>query len=647
MSKSNLLKAVFGFALLCTLSCTRSPDTRLTIQLPEAVPLSKGTVAAQAVSPPIGEISADSPWNGASVNAASEVNCYLVAVSGPEPVLKRNTCTLLGKVQPLKFGPYVGGVPAGSTIELNVLSGAERTIYLFGMKADEGYCRDFSINGPVKYKVSYPRLLATKTTNLSAGKNQIVLKMPSDNEIPNFDQLDNCEMADSRGNGSTPEDMKVYLFGDGRDGNIELTAATGNLSPGGSLNVYNYHEVGGNPQPGLKTISTSKQVVGVSPTDGRVLILKDGYVANEFNLRDEVMWYVSEGWAQDAPDDKACGEGSRLFRGLFGFSRVVDVDTSGSGDAPITLADPITPFPDRVATSNLTATADSSTLHCRIQLIRVPNFNEIKVSYGSSFEALPYNAATGTGGIAVFRAQKIILDSTFSIETSGMGYQGSVGAAGASVEGLAPPSLTDGSANGSGGGTLNGLKGGGGGNAGNGGSAVSNYAAGGSTVRYCLDPITGSNGGVCLPGSQHKAFFGGAGGGDSSAGGAGGGFIFVKAYEVTGSSMLSLRATGTSVSAPDSDAGAGAGGSVHLASAKVGSSVKIEMFANGGSNAGTKGGAGGGGVYEWNYCSSKVDATTVNYFDNHSSAVGGTASGGSDGSDGVGEGHNVPALCGL
>ncbi|MFV8249824.1 RCC1 domain-containing protein [Bdellovibrio bacteriovorus] len=78
------------------------------------------------------------------------INCYIIGASGPEAAMRRNVCTRDdGSMTPKFIGEWVGGVPAGGSISMDVTSGKDRVITVVGFYAPEGTCKDFKgTSGP-------------------------------------------------------------------------------------------------------------------------------------------------------------------------------------------------------------------------------------------------------------------------------------------------------------------------------------------------------------------------------------------------------------------------------------------------------------------------------------------------------------------
>ncbi|NUM59875.1 MAG: right-handed parallel beta-helix repeat-containing protein [Bdellovibrionaceae bacterium] len=144
----------FIFFVLIYTSCTRQAannKTQLQIKLPN---LSKSTSLSG-----LGSLT--------QPTSLSDLNCFIIAVGGPESDFQRNVCSTAGdatqNLPPKKFsfGPLKGGYPTDSLISFEVESGNDRVIYLAGLKVSSPeICRDFKTYGfPAKSESTNPYLL--------------------------------------------------------------------------------------------------------------------------------------------------------------------------------------------------------------------------------------------------------------------------------------------------------------------------------------------------------------------------------------------------------------------------------------------------------------------------------------------------------
>ena len=160
-----LLMSVLTLAACDRLKMDESSKVR--IQLPSTAETSKlqslGSVTAY------GGDGSQIPSTGFS--GAAPINCYIVAIGGPEDEFQRNTCSRKdGSFQVRKVGPWVGGAAPGTDLTLDVTSGKDRVVYVVGVYAPTGTCQDFK--GPAGFDNmnSLPYLLGeTAPTEFKAG----------------------------------------------------------------------------------------------------------------------------------------------------------------------------------------------------------------------------------------------------------------------------------------------------------------------------------------------------------------------------------------------------------------------------------------------------------------------------------------------
>jgi len=586
------------FLIFCTslvfvaTSCTREEETSsIYIQLPEAGPLSHSLNVAQSVGV---QTAVNTPWSG-TINSRNEINCYLIAVGGPEPDQNKNRCTTLtnGTQGSVYFGNYLGGVPAGSEIKLELKSGPGRVIHLIGMKAEAGSCKDFKNNGPDQGKISYPRVLGSQTINLKSGENNVSFSVPSD--LTNLAQIGDCDVSDGPFDG--PTGGGVHLFGDQRDGDLILgTSSYTTGTAGFTYQSPNIHSNASPDVPSTKVFSANFRVTNIDTTTATNLTIPGLSSTNEFDVGDEVLWHVSQGaHATLSPDDNACGAGSGLWIGRLDFARVTAVDLISD---VITLDKPVTNSPTSIDNVSISSGSYASgTTFCKIQVLRVPSFGTLTVSSAATLSPPTYNNSTGTGGILAFRARILQQNASLTISALGKGFQGVASLSGTGIHGTT--NITNGLSTGSSAGSFLSATGGGGGQGGAGGDAVSG-ALGGSAVSYC-------QGFACRPISDQKAFLGGSGGAGSGAGGAGGGLIIVKIESLLGASSLQIDVSG---GAGGGSAGGGAAGAIHFTNAKRPQSSTVTLNASGGGSS--TGGGGGGGVIEHFYCNGTLGSNSYN-----------------------------------
>ncbi|MBT4761142.1 MAG: hypothetical protein HOO06_05530 [Bdellovibrionaceae bacterium] len=599
----NVFYILLSVSLVGLLGCSRTVGERTTLKfrLPTAqISSNTSIVAAQAAT----------SWNDAlDPTRLSEINCYAVFVGGPEAEMNHSSCSAehgTTKQEMMRFGPNVGFIPAGGEVAIDVPAGDDRTIYLVGLQAQNGGCSSF-VDGNLDFaNLSFPHILAEKKINLFPG--EIVVAMtPALDSTKKFNKCDMFNVGDG-GNDNDVSQPLASMFGDGRDGDFSI-AVNSNLTLGthGYADAANigFTMVGTSvSNPSSKTFSSQFKVMNINST-GDTVQLAAASTADHFEAGDEVFWHVVAGYnTGGGPDsDNTCG--GRLYRGSHGFSKISSVSNGGmdiSLDAPIG-------DPSFAVSYNNTAISDadnfsgSANTWCKIQMMRVPNFNKINVTGGTltiDVNAFDFSGGSEVGGVIVMRIKELNLaGGDIIFDASSKGFEGILGQ-GTGFQGLG---TTSNSANNSSGGGASALGAGGGGNAnlGGTGSGGNPVAVGGIAIDYC-------NNGPCLIMTDQKAVMGGAGGSDGGfSGGSGGGIIILHIGRITGTGSVSIKALGGDVISGVS--GGGAGGSVHLTLLEKDAgtpSINVDVSGGGGGTSTDFGGGGSGGVAEISYCGNSL-----------------------------------------
>ncbi|MDX2197033.1 MAG: gliding motility-associated C-terminal domain-containing protein [Cytophagales bacterium] len=311
-------------------------------------------------------------------------------------------------------------------------------------------------------------------------------------------------------------------------------------------------------------------------------------------------------------------------------------------------------------------------LKAKVQLVRVPSYTHVIVT--DTVKALPWDSASGTGGIVALFASKLTLQAPIS--ANGAGYKGAK-----QVLGLAPCSITqtgnyyvanlpeqnytaykgEGSASfipdksmgrapyaqGGGGSQANG-GGGGGGHMGRGGNGGFTFSA----CTFCCG-VSQANGqglgGYTVPGTYDRIFMGGGAGAGHTDNiltrdaGSGGGIIIIKSNEIEGNgyAISANGANGYTITG-DGIGGGGAGGTILIKNNLFGATA-LTLSARGGDGGMIYGGGlqygpggGGGGGYiniETNTLTSTI--ITQVYGGWHGYMGGVSAFGAQPGADGV------------
>lgn len=182
MKKIRLLLFCSLFATACD-RLSHVQSSHLTIQLP-AVKSQNVTVSATTT------VSAEPT----GLTGTRPINCYVVGVGGPEDALSRNVCQRTdgtATFQPRRLGLWTGAVPAGGTISLDVPSGKDRVVFVFGFyAANISDCRDFKTYGFPNGTLSDPYLIG------EVGQQEFIADDTKDVPVPiSFDlnnRFDKC-----------------------------------------------------------------------------------------------------------------------------------------------------------------------------------------------------------------------------------------------------------------------------------------------------------------------------------------------------------------------------------------------------------------------------------------------------------------------
>lgn len=200
-------------------SCQRATEnssTQISIQLPGNNSQSISQIISQSTQvTTLSDINLNDEGNdenflsdlptGFTASGARPINCYLIAVSGPEAQFQRNSCYKDGAVAGTvnssyyAFGPYLGLKPAGSVIEMDVAPGPDREVLIFGLHAvDIATCNDLKINKPSKTNFTKPHLLGRSAKmRFEPGKTLTIPIQMVEPVVAN--QVDDCKMDDDEG----------------------------------------------------------------------------------------------------------------------------------------------------------------------------------------------------------------------------------------------------------------------------------------------------------------------------------------------------------------------------------------------------------------------------------------------------------------
>ncbi|MBN8537996.1 MAG: hypothetical protein J0M15_13155 [Deltaproteobacteria bacterium] len=202
----NLFKFLFFLTTVLSISCTRlgaNLNSKILIKMPE-----------------FSSSHSDKLSLSGDPTSLSDMNCYMVFISGPEEDLQKNICPTKGDLalgipsKTVKFGLYFGGYNPGSEISFEVPSGNSRVIHLVGMSVkSKEICRDFKTQGfPSKQESSKPYLLGTAdNVFLEAAKTIEIPIAMTFNSANGFSKCSGPDLPDEEGDdaedpGETPGD---------------------------------------------------------------------------------------------------------------------------------------------------------------------------------------------------------------------------------------------------------------------------------------------------------------------------------------------------------------------------------------------------------------------------------------------------------
>lgn len=201
--KSNYSYFIFMVLHIATLiGCSRDPlqkSSQLKITLPATTnkPIISQSVSSQSAG----------NWGQPDPTTIAQVNCYAVAVSGPENSMQTYTCTDTSNNVVMRPGVIVGAVQAGLDVIVDVPSGADRDIYLIGfVAASSSACSDFEVSGgPDHANLSHPHILAQTRRSLDPGTVQVELTASLSGAI----KFNHCDKFGAEPSGPPPPSLLI------------------------------------------------------------------------------------------------------------------------------------------------------------------------------------------------------------------------------------------------------------------------------------------------------------------------------------------------------------------------------------------------------------------------------------------------------
>lgn len=155
------------------ISCTRKSEesSLLTIQFPDVIAESKLEAAAITTS-----ANGTTSWLYAAPTSLADIKCYGIAISGRENNNSKKCYDVNGNIK-FETQFLMAAIPAGGSIEVEVLSGPNRQIKVFGFNAvSAADCTDFKVNVPFS-KLSAPHVLSEMQIDLEPGSVTVPVTM--------------------------------------------------------------------------------------------------------------------------------------------------------------------------------------------------------------------------------------------------------------------------------------------------------------------------------------------------------------------------------------------------------------------------------------------------------------------------------------
>ncbi|MEN0057703.1 MAG: hypothetical protein AAGB31_02620 [Bdellovibrio sp.] len=591
-----------GFLMGCDRNASGGRST-LTIQFPDVSQM-KNLSSSQQKIHALSSTSSGGDENWSSVvptgfSGSAPINCFAVYISGPETEMRRNTCGRHGDASMNRLvGVWKGGVSGNTSIELEVPSGKERVIGVFGFYAQSGACKDFTGSAEMDHsQLSKPYILG-EVSKVEMSPGQVVsVEVPLVYDSEKW--FETCSGPDFNQGGSNNSPSVPVLgdYGTGLDGDISLAS--------GLHDVRNINTARGVP------LITTSRVLELNPVSGSTtrldLALKtSATLASRFVVGDEVILYAAA-----SSGSTACGP--NVFPG---FRSQAIVESTTGAYLRVNVSDArFSTIPSAQVSS---AAAGAGRDFCRLVLSRVPHINTLTFAAQSY---MGYNAATfGTlsnegadheAGLFFIKVKNgIVMNGDASIDLVGRGFSGGDYGSSTQKNGQGIGGSEGNSPNGSpemngGGGYFSSLGPGGGGHGGQGGKGYTGTSGNGGLVvgdPYGCGPSAYDSAQKCLFG---KIFMGGGGGAHYDAhGGAGGGLISLAVKTISLNSFtLSINTDGgSSYGGSTGGGGGGAGGAVLIGTSRLQGSAGgvLDLRSNGGvpmATAGQGGGGGGGRIH--------------------------------------------------
>jgi len=476
--------------------------------------------------------------------STNDFNCFTVNITGagiiPRPEGLGPNCQSSDNMGGRGFGVLSPAFTKGNSITIPVPLGSGRNFDVYGIYP------------------SIPECTGTQTAGGSAG--YFLGNAVADTQNDTSVTIPINYAANTSGTLTCNSGSSFNEFGDGSWGNFTITTtsdASTTTVGGRYINAYrNVTNIGG-----------AGDTLGLGSA-----------VGTDFQVGDMVIFLVTgEGAATGCSSNP-----TELKAGMMTSATL----TAASGST-VTLDHPITNAVGSVNNGNLVSAPNSANF-CKIQIVRVAQFNNLTMSNASvaGLNTINYNYANGTGGVIAIKINGTLTISgggSITIGAAGNGFAGGVTAT--TGDGISGQAIGSSHGGNGGSGTL-----GGGGGAG--------VASTGGDGGYVAAPPGAGGTNPC--GAGQCFYFGsGGGGGGAAAGGNGGGIVLVWARNIVvvgGTSfVVSARGAFGVAGGAQGAGGGGGGGSVFLVSQSQSGGVNIHVDGEYGGTAMAGGGGGGGG----------------------------------------------------
>lgn len=182
--KKYMKKLILVMMTLLGTGCTKKPTSAtVSFSLPSSSQALSQSVHAQS----------GATWGLSDPTTLSDINCYLVLVTGPEAALQSNTCTNSNGDVVAKPGMWAGAFPAGGTAVVEgVPLGKARKFTLVGLVAgDINNCNKAVQNGMDKSLFSTPYILGQGAADLEGGDATVDIDRVFSTASTN--QINDCE----------------------------------------------------------------------------------------------------------------------------------------------------------------------------------------------------------------------------------------------------------------------------------------------------------------------------------------------------------------------------------------------------------------------------------------------------------------------